>query len=119
MLKKRYNKIRKIWKKVLKILRLSPLSLAVKCQLMFGLAVLFTVVIALVFPYIWMQHLVNKGYLDTERAKTDLLFVRHFQKNNTNTSLFRSIIQDGLIDPNNPQINWIRFVNENILEQER
>ena len=102
---------------MLKTLRLSPLSLAVKCQLMFGLAVIFTLILALLLPYIWMQQLVKKGYLDTERAKTELLFTQHFQ-NSTNTSIVPLDNTGRAADPNNPQIQWIRFTKENILEQE-
>ena len=118
LLKKRFNLVRRLWKKLLKILRLSPLSLAVKCQLMFGSAVVLTLVLALILPYIWMQLLVKKGYLDTERAKTDLLFSQHFQNNN-NTA-FQPLDNTGkVIDPNNPQVLWIHFTDENILEQEQ
>ena len=120
MSKKRYNIIRHLWKRLLRILRLSPLSLAVKCQLMFGLAVVFTLILALILPYIWMRQLVIKGYLDTERAKTDLLFAQHFQSNAfSNTDLAPLDNTGRVIDPNNPQIRWIRFAKENILEQEQ
>ena len=72
--------INRIWKRLLKSLRLSPLSLAVKCQLMFGLAVVLTLTIALILPYIWMRQLVKKVYLDTERARAEMLLYRqHFQ----------------------------------------
>ena len=99
-------------------MRLSPLSLAVKCQLMFGSAVVFTLILALILPYIWMQQLVKKGYLDTERAKTELLFVQHFQ-NNFNWPLAPLDNTGRVLDPNNPQMSWIRFTNENILEQDQ
>jgi two-component system, NarL family, sensor histidine kinase BarA len=118
LLKKRFNIIRHLWKRLLKALRLSPLSLAVKCQLMFGLAVVFTLVLALIFPYIRMQQLVKKDYLDTEHAKTELLFSQHFQTNNNST--IAPLDNTGrVIDPNNPQVRWIRFPKENILEQEQ
>lgn len=116
--KKRFNLVRRLWKRLLKILRLSPLSLAVKCQLMFGSAVVLTLVLALILPYIWMQQLVKKGYLDTERAKTDLIFSQHFQNNNN--AAFQPLDNTGkVIDPNNPQVRWIRFSNENVLDQEQ
>jgi two-component system sensor histidine kinase BarA len=114
----RFNIIRRLWKRLLKLLRLSPLSLAVKCQLMFGLAVVLTIVLALVLPYRWMQQLVKKGYLDTERARTDLLFTQHFQ-NNGNAAILPLDNTGRVLDPNNPQILWIRFAGENILEQEQ
>ncbi|MBN1974587.1 MAG: HAMP domain-containing protein [Sedimentisphaerales bacterium] len=120
MLKKRFNIIRHLWKKLLQALRLSPLSLAVKCQLMFGLAVVLTLFLALILPYIWMQQLVKKGYLDTERAKTELLFAQHFQNSSSGNSALVPLDNAGrAVDPNNPQIHWIRFAKENILEQEQ
>ncbi len=120
MVKKRFNKIKHLWRKLLRILRLSPLSLAVKCQMMFGLAVVFTLILALILPYIWMQQLVKKGYLDTERAKTELLFAQHFQKNALSNADLAPLDSSGrVIDPNNLQIQWIRFPKENILEQEQ
>ena len=65
---KRY-KIGRIWKRLLKSLKLSPLSLAVKCQLMFGLAVVLTLIIALILPYIWMRQLVKKDYLEEQGSQ--------------------------------------------------
>ncbi|MBN2588574.1 MAG: HAMP domain-containing histidine kinase [Sedimentisphaerales bacterium] len=120
MLKKRFFIIRRLWKRLLRVLHLSPLSLAVKCQLMFGLAVVFTLFLALILPYIRMQQLVKQGYLDTERAKTDLLFAKHFQNNAFSNSDLTPLDNTGrVIDPNNPQVRWIRFAKENILEQEQ
>ena len=120
MSKKRFKIIRQSWKRVLRILRLSPLSLAVKCQLMFGLAFVFTLILALILPYIRMQQLAKQGYLDTERAKTDFLFATHFKNNAFSNTDFTPLDNTGrIIDPNNPQIHWIRFAKENILEQEQ
>ena len=72
--------LKRFWQKMLQLLRLSPLSLAKKCQLMFGVAVIFILLIALLLPYIWMGQLTKKDYLDTERAKAEtLLFRNHFR----------------------------------------
>jgi len=118
--KKRYNKIKHLWKKLLRILRLSPLSLAVKCQLMFGMAVVFTLILAMILPYIRMRQLVNQDYLDAERAKTNLLFAQHFQKDAFGNSTLAPLDNTGrVIDPNNPQFQWIRFVKENIFDQDQ
>ena len=67
MLKIRFHIVGRIWQKLLKLLRLSPLSLAKKCQLTFGVAVVFTLALALVLPYVWMSQLTKKDYLDTDR----------------------------------------------------
>ena len=47
--------IGKIVQRVLRLLHLTPLSLAEKCRFMFGAAVLFSLAIALLIPYIWMR----------------------------------------------------------------
>lgn len=119
MLKRRFNIIRQLWKRLLGILRLAPLSLAVKCQMMFGLAVILTLVLALILPYIWMQQLVKKGYLDTERARTELLFAQHFQGGTGSSSIIPLDGSGRAIDPNNTQIRWIHFTDEKILELEQ
>ncbi len=120
MFLKRFH-ISRIWKRLLKFLQLSPLSLAVKCQLMFGLAVVLTLIIALILPYIWMRQLVKKDYLDTERARTEILLYRqHFQPRGSSQSALAALDNTGqVLDPNNLQINWIRFTNENGLEQKQ
>ena len=48
------------WKKILKFLRLSPLSLAEKCRLEFGAAIVFILALALLIPYLWMSKLTEK-----------------------------------------------------------
>jgi len=71
--------LKHIWQKLLGLLRLSPLSLAKKCRLTFGAAVVFVLTIALLLPYIWMGQLIKKGLLDTGRARSQALLDRHFQ----------------------------------------
>jgi two-component system sensor histidine kinase BarA len=102
-------------------LRLTPLSLAVKCQLMFGLAVVLTLIIALILPYIWTRQLVKTDYLDTERARADtLLYRQHFQlKNSTQSSLAPLGMTGQILDPNDTQIQWIRFTKDGQAEQKQ
>ena len=106
---------------MLKSLRLSPLSLAVKCQLMFGLAVILTLIIALILQYIWMRQLVKTDFLDTERAKAEtLLYRQHFQlKSSGQASLAPLGINGQILDPNDTQIRWIRFTKESELQQKQ
>ena len=105
----------------MKFLRLSPLSLAVKCQLMFGLAVALTLIIALILPYIWMRQLVKTDFLDTERAKAEtLLYRQHFQlKNSGQASLAPLGFSGQILDPNDIQIRWIRFTKDSELQQKQ
>ncbi len=64
---------------ILRWLKLKPLSLAEKCRLQFGAAVLFSLVLALLIPYFWMSKLTEKIALDAGRAVADTAFERHFQ----------------------------------------
>jgi two-component system sensor histidine kinase BarA len=101
--------LKHIWQKLLKLLRLSPVSLAKKCRITFGAAVVFILGIALLLPYIWMGQLLKKDLLDTGRARSQTLLDRHFQmKTSGQTSL--PLNSMGLLaDVNNPDIRWIRF----------
>lgn len=114
-------RINRIWKRLLKYLRLSPLSLAVKCQLMFGLAVALTLIIALILPYIWMRQLVKTDYLDTERAKAEILLHRqHFQLRSPGQTALAPLGMTGqILDPNDIQIRWIRFTKDDEAEQKQ
>ncbi len=114
--------VHNIYHRILVLLRLSPLSLAKKCQLMFGVAVIFTLVIALLLPYIWMGQLTKKDYLDTERAKAEtLLFRNHFQLKDPSEAPSGTPSQMALapldnagavLDTNDPEIRWIPFTQK-------
>ena len=65
--------------KLLRRLRLKPLTLAEKCRLQFGAAVLFSLTLALLIPYFWMGKLTEKIALDAGRAVADTAFELHFQ----------------------------------------
>jgi two-component system sensor histidine kinase BarA len=113
--------LKKTWSRLLQLLRLRPLSLAVKCQLMFGLAVVITIVLALMLPYIWMRQLIKTDYLDTERARVETLLLRqHFQlKTRSSDSLVPLDKAGHVLDPNNPRISWIRTDSERPEAQKR
>jgi len=101
--------LKHIWQKLLMILRLSPLSLAKKCRLTFGAAVVFVLTIALLLPYIWMGQLVKKDLLDMGRARSQALLDRHFQLKDPGQTL-PALDNTGLaIDVNDPDMRWIRF----------
>ncbi|MHC5075917.1 MAG: hypothetical protein ACYTFM_05770, partial [Planctomycetota bacterium] len=72
------KKIHKIYHRVLVVLHLSPLSLAEKCRITFGAAVLFILMLALAIPYVWMGKLTTRALLDAGQAKAELLQNRHF-----------------------------------------
>ncbi len=90
------------WHRLLKLLRLRPLSLERKCQLTFGVAVIFTLVIALLLPYIWMRQLTKKASLDARRAEADTLLRQHYQLKTW-----------AGLDVNSPDMRLIRFTENN------
>jgi len=105
-----WTKLKHIWQKLLELLRLSPLSLAKKCRLTFGAAVVFILTIALLLPYIWMGQLIKKDLLDTGRARSQALLDRHFQLKELGQTALAPLDNTGqIIDVNDPDMRWIRF----------
>ena len=102
-----------LWKS-LEFLRLRPLSLAEKCRVTFGAAVVLVLMLALLLPYIWMGQLTKKASLDAGRAKTEMLFARHFQEKEVSETALPTLDNTGaVLDVNNPEMRWIRFTKEN------
>jgi len=100
-------------KKILKRLRLWPLSLAEKCRVAFGAAVLLVLALALLWPYIWMGQLTKKTLLDYGRAKSEMLQNQHFQlKQPGEAALHPLDSTGGVMDVNEREIRWIRFRKE-------
>ncbi len=111
--------ISKIWHRILVFLHLSPLSLAEKCRITFGTAVILMLSLALLVPYIWMGKLTTKAYLDASRAKSELLFEKHFKMTDpTEGTLIPLNNTGGEVDAKNPEITWFRFTKDNSLSLE-
>ncbi|MDD5063628.1 MAG: ATP-binding protein [Phycisphaerae bacterium] len=106
--------IHKIYHKILKILHLSPFSLAEKCRVAFGAAVVLVLILALLLPYIWMGQLTKNAALDVGRAKTEMLLSRHFQRKQAGgeTALPALDGRGTVMDANNPDMQWIQFAKE-------
>ena len=97
-------------------LHLSPLSLAEKCRIAFGTAVIFILSIALLVPYVWMGKLTTKAYLDAGRAKSELLFEKHFKINESAEGALVPLDNTGgEIDAENPEMRWFRFSKDKTL----
>lgn len=98
----------------MELLRLTPISLAKKCRLAFGGAVVFILALALLLPYIWMGQLAKKASLDAGRAKAETLLADHFQ---TKLAVKAAPVAldntGGPLDVNSPQLRWFRFTKEN------
>jgi len=101
-----------IWQKLLKVLRFWPPPLAEKIQVTFGAAVLLVLALALTIPYIWMGQLIKKGLLDAGRSRSKVLLDRHFQLKEPGQTL--PLLDDSgqERDPNDAEISWIRFKDE-------
>ena len=94
-------------------MHLSPLSLAKKCRITFGAAVLFILSLALLLPYIWMGQLTKKASLDAGRAKAETLLNRHFQLKEDGESALTPLDNTGAVmDTNDTDIRWIRFTKD-------
>ena len=105
--------IRRIYHKILAILHLSPFSLAEKCRVAFGAAVVLVLILALLLPYIWMGQLTKKAALDAGRAKTDTLLDRHFQEKKVSETALPPLDGSGAaMDMNDTDIRWVRFKDE-------
>jgi len=106
--------IHNIYHKILVFLHLSPLSLAEKCRIAFGAAVVFILTLALLLPYIWMGQLTKKASLDAGRAKAEMLLRCHFQPKHTSETALAALDNTGAVmDTNDQEIRWIRFTKEN------
>ncbi len=105
--------IHRIYHKILVFLHLSPLSLAEKCRIAFGAAVILVLALALLLPYIWMGQLTKKATLDAGRAKAETLLNRHFQLKDTSETALAPLDNTGAaLDVNDHKIRWIRFTEE-------
>jgi two-component system sensor histidine kinase BarA len=103
-----------VLQRILRVLHLSPLSLAEKCRLMFGSAVLLSLVIALLIPYAWLRQLTRKVLLDTNAAKVESVLLRsHFQLGASGGMKLPELNDRGAArDPNEPSIMWIPFYRQ-------
>ena len=108
-----FARIHKIYHRILVFLHLSPLSLAEKCRLAFGAAVVLTLAIALLIPYMWMRQLTRQILLDAGRAKAETLVRRHFQIRPAGETTLAPLDDRGnVIDPNKSDMRWIRFLKD-------
>ncbi len=107
-------KLKRSFQRLLELLRLWPLSLAEKCRVAFGAAVIFILALALLLPYIWMGQLTKKGLLDSDKSKAEtLLLRRHFQLKSSGETTLPALTTSGTVrDVNDSEIRWIRFTKD-------
>ncbi|MHC4553043.1 MAG: sensor histidine kinase [Planctomycetota bacterium] len=91
-------------------LRKKPLSLAEKCRLQFGGAVLFSLILALTIPYLWMNKLTDKTALDSGRAVGRSMYESHFRIGRLDDKTRTRLSEAGSpLEENDRVIAWIRF----------
>jgi signal transduction histidine kinase len=104
------QQINKIYHSILVFLHLSPLSLAEKCRLEFGIAVVLMLTLALLIPYAWMRQLTRQIPLDASRARVEALVRRHFQTRPSGENPLAMLDDRGnVMDPNKTDLRWVRF----------
>ncbi|MCE5187054.1 MAG: HAMP domain-containing protein [Planctomycetaceae bacterium] len=86
-----------------------PLSLAEKCRLQFGGAVLFSLLLALLIPYFWMNKLTEKSSLDAGRAISQAVYERHFQLKPEDKALPRLSETGVILLEEDRIVQWIRL----------
>jgi len=108
------SNLKRMRRRIRRYLRLSPVSLAEKCLIMFGTAVLLSLVIALLIPYIWMRQLTKKVLLDTSKSRArSVLLHSHFRLNGAGETTLPRLNDWGTArDPNDRTIRWIPFAKE-------
>jgi len=81
---------------------------------MFGAAVLFSLTIALLIPYIWMRQLTQKVLLDTNKARVESTLLRsHFRPGASGAMARPELDSNGAAqDPNNPGVLWVPLYKE-------
>ncbi|MBN1786854.1 MAG: HAMP domain-containing histidine kinase [Sedimentisphaerales bacterium] len=101
--------ISKFWQ-LLKTLHLRPASLAGKCRLLFGTAILFVLALALLIPYFWMVKLTEKTVMDSGRAVVNTVYERHFdiagEKEKGRVMLEESGARK---EAQSSRVKWLRF----------
>ncbi len=87
-----------------------PLSLAEKCRLMFGGAVLLSLALVLVFPYLWMDKLTTKGLLDVSEERASQVYRAHFRMDRLEQGGLPVLDMDGgMADARDVPLQWVRF----------
>ena len=105
-----YARVRTYIDKLGRLTRLKPLSLAEKCRLQFGGAVVLSLFLALLIPYLWMGKLTEKSALDAGRAVADSVFERHLQIDGAGGKGLPMLEEGGIVrSPENRAVRWIRF----------
>ncbi len=102
---------------VAKLLRLfypHSMSLAGKCRLLFGAAVVLILALALLIPYFWMGKLTERVMLDSGQAVVNTVYENHFKFDSQPGEGLVSLDETGsAITVSDSMVKWLRFGDEN------
>ncbi|ARN56588.1 ATP-binding protein [Sedimentisphaera salicampi] len=101
---------------MLKSIDLRPHSVASKCRLQFGLAIIVILTLALLFPYLWMNKLADKAGYDTVVTVSKLVIKNELEGNSDFSEKY--IQQEGLRDTKESE-SFIRWVDLRTAEAEK
>lgn len=108
-----FQRLKRIYHRIKQRVYRKPLSLAEKCRLQFGGAVLFSLILALLIPYFWMNKLTGKTALDTGRSISQLLYENHFRLGGSETELRPRLAENGTeYQGSDRLVRWSRLDKE-------
>jgi len=92
-------------------IRWRPLSLAEKCRLMFGGAVLLRLFLVLVFPYLWIHKLTAGSLLAACQERASMVYETHFRMDDASSPSGLPALDPGgdVAEANGVSVQWIRF----------
>jgi len=104
------NSAGKILINILTYTHLRPISLAGKCRLLFGIAIVFVLILALLTPYFWMGKLTEKTLTDAGRAVVNTVYERHFKIGKASEKSPVMLDESGAVkQAQSSRVNWLRF----------
>jgi signal transduction histidine kinase len=107
------QRLKRYYQRVKGRLYKKPISLAEKCRLQFGGAVLFSLILALLIPYFWMNKLTEKTALDAGRAISNALYESHFQLKAAEAETRPRLSENGtVLDESERLVQWLRLNKE-------
>jgi len=98
--------------KLLGVARLSRMSLAGKCRVLFGSAVVLIIALALMIPYAWMTKLKSNMALDLGRGASLLVYRNHFKVDAAGSNLAPLDETGAERTQQKPAVMWIRLQKE-------
>ena len=104
------QRLNRIYSNIKQRFQKKPLSLAEKCRLQFGGAVLFSLILALLIPYFWMNKLTGKSALDAGRYLGQVVYENHFKLNTFQDQTFPRLTESGtVLSETDYVLEWIRL----------